>query len=120
MIGWMLFAVHFPFVTDIVAWRPYTSLNEWLQVINFYMKLLIGRSKDDPKLPRVWAQNTFFYKKLSEEGYDKVKRWTRKVCRAHCDVGPVWDIIALIFLRIGSACQLKDVCVRCLKSWGIV
>jgi Ulp1 family protease len=57
-----------------------------VQIINFYMKLLIGRSKANPKLPKIWAQNTFFYQKLSNpaEGFDKVKRWTRKACYNEC------------------------------------
>ncbi|KAJ1921196.1 SUMO1 sentrin specific peptidase 1 [Mycoemilia scoparia] len=54
----------------------------WLndEVINFYMQLIVERSKDSSKeLPSIHAFNTFFYTKLSKEGYSRVRRWTRKV-----------------------------------------
>ncbi|KAI4824050.1 hypothetical protein KUCAC02_012593 [Chaenocephalus aceratus] len=51
----------------------------WLndEVINFYMNLLVERSKD-PKLPSVNTFNTFFYPRLRSSGYSAVRRWTKK------------------------------------------
>jgi sentrin-specific protease 1 len=54
----------------------------WLndQIINFYMSLLCERSKDQKRSPKkVYAMNTFFYPKLLNEGYSKLKNWTKKV-----------------------------------------
>lgn len=48
------------------------------QVINFYMNLLVERSKD-PSLPSVNTLNTFFYPKLRGSGYSAVRRWTKKM-----------------------------------------
>uniref|UniRef100_A0A3Q3F1X1 SUMO specific peptidase 1 n=1 Tax=Labrus bergylta TaxID=56723 RepID=A0A3Q3F1X1_9LABR len=55
-----------------------SNLN-WLndEVINFYMNLLVERSKD-PGLPSVNTFNTFFYPKLRDSGYSAVRRWTKK------------------------------------------
>ncbi|KAG7520911.1 sentrin-specific protease 1-like [Solea senegalensis] len=55
-----------------------SNLN-WLndEVINFYMNLLVERSKD-PSLPSVNTFNTFFYPKLRRSGYTAVRRWTKK------------------------------------------
>ncbi|KAL7074754.1 hypothetical protein ACQ4LE_006116 [Meloidogyne hapla] len=54
---------------------------EWLndEVINFYINLIVARSKVNGTLPRVYAFNTFFYKNLCQKGFAGVKRWTRKV-----------------------------------------
>ncbi|XP_074500419.1 sentrin-specific protease 1 [Sebastes fasciatus] len=56
-----------------------SNLN-WLndEVINFYMNLLVERSKD-PKLPTANTFNTFFYPKLRSSGYSAVRRWTKKM-----------------------------------------
>ncbi|XP_040904883.1 sentrin-specific protease 1 [Toxotes jaculatrix] len=56
-----------------------SNLN-WLndEVINFYMNLLVERSKD-PSLPSVNTFNTFFYPKLRRSGYAAVRRWTKKM-----------------------------------------
>ncbi|XP_022597661.1 sentrin-specific protease 1 [Seriola dumerili] len=56
-----------------------SNLN-WLndEVINFYMNLLVERSKD-PSLPSVNTFNTFFYPKLRSSGYSAVRRWTKKM-----------------------------------------
>lgn len=48
------------------------------QVINFYMNLLVERSKH-PNLPSVNTFNTFFYPKLRSSGYSAVRRWTKKM-----------------------------------------
>ncbi|XP_077453446.1 sentrin-specific protease 1 [Stigmatopora argus] len=52
----------------------------WLndEVINFYMNLLMERSKA-PKLPSVNTFSTFFYPKLRSSGYSAVRRWTKKM-----------------------------------------
>ncbi|CAL8319823.1 unnamed protein product [Merluccius merluccius] len=56
-----------------------SNLN-WLndEVINFYMNLLVQRSKS-PGLPSVDTFNTFFYPKLLTSGYSAVRRWTKKM-----------------------------------------
>ncbi|NXL84500.1 SENP1 protease, partial [Alectura lathami] len=56
-----------------------SNLN-WLndEIINFYMNLLMERSKEKG-LPTVHAFNTFFFTKLKTAGYQAVKRWTKKV-----------------------------------------
>ena len=61
---------------DMSTLRPLAWLND--EVINFYMNLLIERGKSD-NYPSVYAFNTFFYPKLDQNGYDSLKRWTRKV-----------------------------------------
>lgn len=48
------------------------------QVINFYMTLLVERSKEEG-YPAVHAFSTFFYPKLISGGYKAVRRWTRGV-----------------------------------------
>ncbi|XP_073678794.1 sentrin-specific protease 1 [Garra rufa] len=52
----------------------------WLndEVINFYMNLLVERSKR-PNLPSAYTFNTFFFPKLRSSGYNAVRRWTKKV-----------------------------------------
>ncbi|XP_069042831.1 sentrin-specific protease 1 [Lepisosteus oculatus] len=52
----------------------------WLndEVINFYMNMLVERSKR-PGLPSVHTFNTFFYPKLRNAGFPAVRRWTKKV-----------------------------------------
>uniref|UniRef100_A0A8C2XHW5 SUMO specific peptidase 1 n=1 Tax=Cyclopterus lumpus TaxID=8103 RepID=A0A8C2XHW5_CYCLU len=56
-----------------------SNLN-WLndEVINFYMNLLVERSKD-PNLPSANTFNTFFYPKLRSSGFSAVRRWTKKM-----------------------------------------
>lgn len=52
--------------------------NVFLQIINFYMNMLMERSKEKG-FPSVHAFNTFFFTKLKTAGYQAVKRWTKKV-----------------------------------------
>lgn len=65
---------------DIQTLRPGEWLND--EVINFYGNLIMARSKESTTLPKVHVFSTFFYKTLSENGYDKVRRWTKKVSEA--------------------------------------
>ncbi|KAF9581238.1 SUMO1 sentrin specific peptidase 1, partial [Lunasporangiospora selenospora] len=62
---------------DIHTLRPGEWLND--EVINFFGHLIMARSKESATLPKVHVFSTFFYKTLSENGYDKVRRWTKKV-----------------------------------------
>ncbi|XP_031622803.1 sentrin-specific protease 1-like isoform X2 [Contarinia nasturtii] len=70
-----------------LQWNPLTWLND--EVINFYMELLAERSRNNDKLPKVHGMNTFFLKRLLENGYSGVRRWTRKVDIFAHDVIPV-------------------------------
>lgn len=55
--------------------------NQWLndEVVNFYMSLLVERTKQNGNLPKLYAFNTFFFTKLATGGHAAVRRWTRKV-----------------------------------------
>ncbi|XP_075055387.1 sentrin-specific protease 1 isoform X2 [Mixophyes fleayi] len=61
---------------DIMTLNSLNWLND--EIINFYMNLLMERSKRKG-LPKVHAFNTFFFPKLKSAGYQTVKRWTKKV-----------------------------------------
>nr|CAH7741905.1 unnamed protein product [Callosobruchus chinensis] len=60
--------------------RTLAGLN-WLndEVINFYMNLIIERSKQSPSRPKAFAFNTFFYPKLLKDGPQGLRRWTKRV-----------------------------------------
>uniref|UniRef100_A0A452SR69 Ubiquitin-like protease family profile domain-containing protein n=1 Tax=Ursus americanus TaxID=9643 RepID=A0A452SR69_URSAM len=58
----------------------FNTFNFFPQIINFYMNMLMERSKEKG-LPSVHAFNTFFFTKLKTAGYQAVKRWTKKVDR---------------------------------------
>ncbi|EMR11295.1 hypothetical protein PNEG_00324 [Pneumocystis murina B123] len=53
---------------------------EWLndEIINFYIALISERAKATPKGPKVYAFNTFFYTTLEKNGYQGVRRWTKR------------------------------------------
>lgn len=70
-----------------LQWNPLTWLND--EVINFYMELLAERSRSNEKMPKVHGMNTFFLKRLLENGYSGVRRWTRKVDIFAHDIIPV-------------------------------
>jgi len=57
------------------------DFGRWLndEVINFYLSLIVQRSKQYPGLPKVYAFNTFFLKSLKAGGYSRVRRWTKNV-----------------------------------------
>ncbi|KAM3933006.1 sentrin-specific protease 1 [Leptodactylus fuscus] len=61
---------------DIMTLNSLNWLND--EIINFYMNLLMERSKRKG-LPKVHAFNTFFFPKLKCAGFQAVKRWTKKV-----------------------------------------
>ncbi|XP_028645180.1 sentrin-specific protease 1 isoform X4 [Grammomys surdaster] len=61
---------------DIQTLNHLNWLND--EVINFYMNMLMERSKEKG-FPSVHAFNTFFFTKLKTAGYQAVKRWTKKV-----------------------------------------
>lgn len=61
---------------DIMTLNGLNWLND--EVINFYMNLIIERAKNG-KLPKTHAMNTFFYHRISKDGYTSVRRWTKKV-----------------------------------------
>uniref|UniRef100_A0A8B9HYX6 Si:dkey-21c19.3 n=1 Tax=Astyanax mexicanus TaxID=7994 RepID=A0A8B9HYX6_ASTMX len=68
-----------PYNRDFIPLQPYVIvLLACLQVINFYMNMLVERSKAS-HLPSVYTFNTFFYPKLRSSGYSTVRRWTKKV-----------------------------------------
>ncbi|KAI8328623.1 hypothetical protein BC941DRAFT_444516 [Chlamydoabsidia padenii] len=62
---------------DIYKLYPETWLND--EIINFYMVLLMDRTNNKSSLPTIHCFNTFFCSTLRDQGYDKVKRWTKKV-----------------------------------------
>ena len=65
--------------TVLKGWSIYFNTYTFFpQIINFYMNMLMERSKEKG-LPSVHAFNTFFFTKLKTAGYQAVKRWTKKV-----------------------------------------
>ncbi|ENN80362.1 sentrin-specific protease 1 [Dendroctonus ponderosae] len=61
---------------DLMTLSGLNWLND--EVINFYMNLIIERGKN-PKWPKSYAFNTFFYTKLTKDGPQSLRRWTKKV-----------------------------------------
>ncbi|XP_062871514.1 sentrin-specific protease 1 [Trichomycterus rosablanca] len=80
-----------------------SNLN-WLndEVINFYMNMLVERSKK-PQLPSVYTFNTFFFPKLRSSGYSAVRRWTKKV-----DIFSVQIILVPIHLGVHWCLSVID------------
>ncbi|KAJ1738249.1 SUMO1 sentrin specific peptidase 1 [Coemansia sp. RSA 989] len=78
---------------------------QWLndEVINFYMQLIIDRSQKTPVLPRVHAFNTFFYSTLSEKGYARVRRWTRRIKLFENDL-----VVIPVHLGVHWCCAIID------------
>lgn len=62
---------------DIYKLLPATWLND--EIINFYFELLSDRASKDSSLPSIHCFNTFFCTTLREQGYAKVRRWTKRV-----------------------------------------
>ncbi|KAM7284345.1 sentrin-specific protease 1 [Ixodes scapularis] len=63
--------------SDMSTLAEYQWLND--KVINFYMNLLVERTKQNSGLPKLCAFNTFFFAKMVAEGQSAVRRWTRKM-----------------------------------------
>uniref|UniRef100_UPI00358F399D sentrin-specific protease 1-like isoform X2 n=1 Tax=Myxine glutinosa TaxID=7769 RepID=UPI00358F399D len=61
---------------DIKTLHQLNWLND--EVINFYMNLIMKRSKRE-NLPNVHVFNTFFYPRIRSGGFQGIKRWTKKV-----------------------------------------
>ena len=62
------------------------------------MNMLMDRSKNNEKLPKVYCFNTFFYGKIVSQGHSSVKRWTRKVWTGNvCDTGVHCGMIHIVF-----------------------
>ncbi|KAI9260741.1 hypothetical protein BDA99DRAFT_439783 [Phascolomyces articulosus] len=62
---------------DIQKLHPGTWLND--EIINFYMELIAVRSQSDENLPNVHCYSTFFCSTLRDQGYAKVRRWTKRI-----------------------------------------
>ncbi|CAO3650227.1 unnamed protein product [Mucor hiemalis] len=77
---------------DIYRLYPETWLND--EIVNFYFELLSERAATSQNLPNIHCFNTFFCSTLRDQGFDKVKRWTKRI-----------DIFAkdLIFIPINQS-----------------
>jgi len=64
------------FRQDIDTLKGLNWLND--SIINFYMQMIVKRSKK-PGYPKVFAFNTFFYPKLMSSGHSGLKRWTKSI-----------------------------------------
>ncbi|RKP05940.1 hypothetical protein THASP1DRAFT_35243 [Thamnocephalis sphaerospora] len=62
---------------DIRTLRDRQWLND--EVVNFYVNLLMDRANKEQGRPSIHCFNTFFYPTLRDSGYQKVRRWTKKV-----------------------------------------
>ncbi|XP_009069503.1 PREDICTED: LOW QUALITY PROTEIN: sentrin-specific protease 2 [Acanthisitta chloris] len=92
---------------DICTLQQLCWLND--EIINFYMSLLVDRSKKEG-YPVVHAFSTFFYPKLCTGGYKAVKRWTRGV-----DVFQQDLILVPIHLRLHWTLLVIDVRRKTIK-----
>ncbi|XP_057668612.1 sentrin-specific protease 1-like [Diorhabda carinulata] len=61
---------------DLLTLADLNWLND--EIINFYMNMIIERG-ENPKWPKAYAFNTFFYPKLLRDGYHSLRRWTKKI-----------------------------------------
>ncbi|XP_071422881.1 sentrin-specific protease 2 [Pithys albifrons albifrons] len=86
---------------DICTLHHLRWLND--EVINFYMNLLMERSKREG-YPALHAFSTFFYPKLCSGGYRAVRRWTRGVDLFRQDL-----ILVPIHLRVHWTLLVIDV-----------
>lgn len=99
-------------VRDLKTLRSPNWLND--EVINFYFELLSQRSKGNLNYPRIHIFNTFFYPKLKSNGYESIKRWTRKV-----DIFSFDMILIPIHLGIHWCCaeiNMKEKAIRYYDS----
>ncbi|WWC85688.1 uncharacterized protein L201_000554 [Kwoniella dendrophila CBS 6074] len=71
--------------------KPTTWLDD--EIMNFYGEMMVERSKSIGR--KIHFFNSFFYQKLSENGYDSVKRWGKKF--------NLFDMAAIVFpVNIGN------------------
>ncbi|NWI06938.1 SENP2 protease, partial [Tichodroma muraria] len=92
---------------DICTLQPQGWLND--RIMNFYMGLLVERSKKEG-YPAVYAFNTFFYSKLSSTSHKGVKKWTKGVDIFEHDV-----ILVPIHLRIHWTLLVVDLREKTIK-----
>lgn len=62
---------------QLLSWRQPRWLND--NIINFYLELIVDRSRTNPGLPSIYAMNTFFVHQFIQFGYPAVKSWTRRL-----------------------------------------
>ncbi|XP_063183859.1 sentrin-specific protease 2-like [Chroicocephalus ridibundus] len=94
---------------DIRTLRNLCWLND--EVINFYMGLVMERSKKEG-YPSVHAFSSFFYEKLTSGGYQAVGRWTRRVDLFHKDI-----ILVPINLRLHWTLAVIDTRKKTVKYY---
>ncbi|KAM6356285.1 sentrin-specific protease 2-like [Alca torda] len=92
---------------DIGTLRNLCWLND--EVINFYMGLVMERSKKEG-YPSVHAFSSFFYEKLASGGYKAVRRWTR-----HVDIFQKDIILVPINLRLHWTLAVIDTRKKTIK-----
>ncbi|KAM4770044.1 sentrin-specific protease 2 isoform 5-T5 [Cyanocitta cristata] len=92
---------------DICTLQPLGWLND--SIMNFYMNLLVERSKKEG-YPAVYAFSTFFYSKLSSTSHKGVKKWTKGVDIFKHDV-----ILVPIHVRIHWTLLVVDLREKAIK-----
>ncbi|XP_055480861.1 sentrin-specific protease 2 [Psammomys obesus] len=92
---------------DIQTLKNYHWLND--EVINFYMNLLMERSKKQG-YPALHAFSTFFYPKLKSGGYQAVKRWTKGVNLFEQEL-----VLVPIHRKVHWSLVVMDLRKKCLK-----
>ncbi|MEJ1283331.1 sentrin-specific protease 2 isoform X1 [Cricetulus griseus] len=92
---------------DIQTLKNYQWLND--EVINFYMNLLVERSKKQG-YPALHAFSTFFYPKLKSGGYQAVKRWTKGVNLFEQEL-----VLVPIHRKVHWSLVVMDLRKKCLK-----
>lgn len=92
---------------DIQTLKNYHWLND--EVINFYMNLLVERSKKQG-YPALHALSTFFYPKLKSGGYQAVKRWTKGVNLFDQEL-----VLVPIHRKVHWSLVVMDLRKKCLK-----
>ncbi|KAJ2693591.1 SUMO1 sentrin specific peptidase 1 [Coemansia sp. RSA 1285] len=90
---------------------------EWLndEVINFYMQLIMSRSTNTSsgsKVPSCHAFNTFFFTRLQQGGYVRVRRWTRRVDLFEKDL-----VIVPVHLGVHWCCAVIDFRARAIRYY---
>lgn len=83
-----------------------------VQVINFYMGLVMERSKQ-AGYPSVHAFSSFFYQKLTSGGYKAVGRWTRHVDLFEKDI-----LLVPINLRLHWTLAVSQTGLFFRTGWG--